>query len=170
MTPEDNDEPNDSDPDDSEHSDSERVGPAFGLRVGLSAVADLLRSLDADGEHRDSGRLASGRSSIDYDVSARTGPGNRDEHRSRTRRVRRRSTGDDYHVASRKTDDGVVVTGDLPGVDEADLTVGFGRDDSVLVIGVDGDLVKRVSLPWPARTAESTFQNGVLEIHLREKE
>lgn len=173
MAPDDN-EPND--PDDPD--DRERVDPTFGLRAGLSAFADLLRALDEEGERRGSGRIEGDRANIDYDVNIGTGPGPGDRKGSprrssgspRKRRRRKRASDDDYLVTTRETDDGIAVTADLPGVDDDDLTVGFEDDDETLVVAVDGEVVERVSLPWPAEPEKSTFRNGVLEIHLREEE
>lgn len=172
MAPDDTDEPND--PDD--RDDRERADPAFGLRAGLSAFADLLRALDEEGERRGSGRIEGDRSTIDYDVNIGTGPGpgdrkGRPSRSSGSRRKRRkRPSDDDYHVTTRETDDGVVVIADLPGIDDDDLTVGFEDDDRTLAVAVDGEVVERVSLPWPAEPERSTFRNGVLEIYLREEE
>ena len=171
MTPE-----NPDDRDESDESD-ERADPTFGLRAGLSAFADLLRTLDAEGERRGSGRIEGERANIDYDVNIGTGPGPGDRRgspRSRSgsrARRKRRARDEDYLVTTREADDGgIVVIADLPGVDSENLTVGFEQGDDTLVVAVNDNVVDRVSLPWPARAERSTFRNGMLEIDLREDE
>lgn len=163
------------DPNDREET-NERTEAKFGLRSGLSGLFDLLRTLDEAGEHRSFGHLSSTGPSVDYGVTIGAGLGNsrtRSGRRSR-RSGRGRSSPDqhahgDYHVTSRENGEGIVVFADLPGVDAGDLTVGLEGDGDTLLIAVGGAAVKRLSLPWAARAERSSFNNGVLEVHLREK-
>lgn len=169
---------NSNDPNDREES-NERTESNFGLRSGLSGLFDLLRTLEETGERRSVGHLSSTGRSVDYDVTIGTGPGNnrarpdRRSGRSGRGRPARHSTDhharSDYHVTSREDGEGIVVFADLPGVDADELTVGLEGDGDTLLIAVGGATVKRLSLPWAARAERSSFNNGVLEVRLREK-
>ena len=167
-----------------------RARPGVGLRAGLREFLNLLRSLDETEEHRGTGHVRGDRSRIDYDVSIGTGFGIEDLRdrpdrrlgRPRGDRPRRRSQRErrsesrsgsesqsDYHVTTREEEDGLVVIGDLPGVGVDELTVGFERGGQTLVVAVEDVSEGRVSLPWPAKAEWSSFNNGVLEVHLREQ-
>lgn len=179
MRPEDHDDGND--PDDREDGEEHRRRD-FGLREGLRGLAAMLRALEEADGRRGIGRVEGARSSIDYDVTVGTGLGVRDgperprrperrpgRDRSPRRSGReRRARAGEFHVSDREEDDEVVVVADLPGVPVEDLTVGFENDGETLVVAVGDEAVERVSLPWPGRAAWSSYNNGVLEVHLRE--
>lgn len=159
------------DADDEEAPDDHR-SQDFSLRGGLLGLADLLRALDEVSEDRESGRVRGSRATIDYDVSVGTGLGSGERRRRSSRGSRRNSGGDDdeYLVTARETDGEFVVVADLPGIDPEDVTVGFEGDGETLVVGVGEDVIQRVSLPWPGQATDTSYSNGVLEVHLREDE
>ena len=161
-----------------------RAGPRVGLREGFREFLELLRSLDEAEERRGAGHVRGGRSRIDYDVSIGTGFGigdlrdrperrrgrpRGDRPRGRSRRERRSEDTSGYHVTTREEEDEIVVIADLPGVGADELTAGFERHGETLVVAVEDVPVERVSLPWPAKAEWSSFNNGVLEVHLREE-
>ena len=165
-----------------------RARPGVGLRAGLREFLNLLQSLDEAEERRGTGRVRGGRSRIDYDVSIGTGfgiedlqdrpdrrlgrpRGDRPRHRSRRepRPEGESEVESGYHVTTREEEDGVVVIADLPGVGADELTVGFERHGETLIVAVEDEPVGQVSLPWPAKAEWSSFNNGVLEVHLREE-
>lgn len=75
---------------------------------------------------------------------------------------------DDYLVDTHRTEDEFVVTAELPGVDEEDLSVGIDVTSNDLVIAVDGRTIDRVDLPWSSTDAAKVwFNNGILEVRLQ---
>lgn len=61
----------------------------------------------------------------------------------------------------------IIVTADLPGVNEAEIAVGIGNETNDLLIQVSGETIGRLSLPWKAAVATSvTYNNYILEIRL----
>ena len=160
---------NSDDPDDEESDENARFGVDIG--VGLRTIADILRELDERGQVSGEGR----RDGVSFDYSARTGlgprPGGRDDQTPRPRRKRARVSEEiDAHVDARRDGDELVVTADLPGVDEENLSVGFDGGATELVLGVDGSSVGRVPVPWDAvEVADATFNNGVLVVRVREE-
>ena len=158
-----------------------RARPRVGLREGFREFLELLRSLDEAEERRGGGHVRGDRSRIDYDVSIGTGfgienlrdrpdgrrgrPRDGRPHR-RSQRGRRPEGESEYHVTTREEEDGIVVIADLPGVGADELTVGFERHGETLVVAVEDEPVGQVSLPWPAKAEWSSFNNGVLEVHL----
>jgi HSP20 family molecular chaperone IbpA len=155
------------------HNDSRRRGSGVRLEIGLRPVTDLLKGL------------------VDADVSnppPEPGDGRDDEHRHRTNReptprwskpikVRRkraraesdapRHESDSYYVTTHRSDDGVTIVADLPGVDEDDLSIGLAKDSNAFVIAVRGTVVRSVSLPWNrAAVSRARFNNAVLDVRL----
>ncbi|NGM69019.1 Hsp20/alpha crystallin family protein [Natronolimnobius sp. AArcel1] len=158
----------------------------------LSTLLSALAALDSDDTtgRRTTGSRHTDRSVIDYDISMRsiddleeagrdadTSSGRRTPHsgspagsgtetsdsgRPRTRRT----TTSDHRVTKREYDDELLVTADINGIEPDDVTVGF--DESVLVIGVSGQELDRVEVPWPdgQRTSNATVKNGVLTVHV----
>lgn len=75
---------------------------------------------------------------------------------------------DEYLVETHRTDDEFVVTAELPGVDEEDLSVGIDVPSNELVIAARGKPIDRVELPWPSTDAAKVwYNNGILEVRLR---
>lgn len=69
-------------------------------------------------------------------------------------------------VDIRRTDDGMNVVADLPGVDGTDVTVRADEAHRALEIGTDEGVLERISLPWPATVRTVRFNNGVLDVDL----
>ncbi|WP_049926879.1 Hsp20/alpha crystallin family protein [Halopiger goleimassiliensis] len=147
---------------------------------GIDWLSNLLSALEALEEGAFSGQRRSGRTSIDYDVSVGMGEdildGSRfegnpfSEHersrrdRSRTTRTRATDSATDHRLTTRREDDELLVIADVPGADPDEVTVGF--DDASLVVGVSGRELERIDVPWPERTAEAVFKNGVLTVRI----
>ena len=157
-------------------------------------LTSLLSALEWLDEASTSGRRRGDRSVIDYDVSIRTGdavddrPGvdrsplagegtDRDDrgedsdwNRPRTRRYRSDSPSSstapsgDHLLTTRETDDELLVTADVAGVDPDDVTVGF--DGATLVVGVERRELDRIDVPWPDRTADAAIKNGILTVRV----
>jgi HSP20 family molecular chaperone IbpA len=75
---------------------------------------------------------------------------------------------DDFLVETHRDGDEFVVTAELPGVDEEDLSVGIDVRSNDFVVAADGRTIDRVDLPWPTTDAARVwYNNGVLEARLR---
>ena len=75
---------------------------------------------------------------------------------------------DEFLVETHRADDQLIVTAELPGVGEDDLSVGIDVPSNELVIAAEGRTIERVSLPWASTDAARVwFNNGVLEVRLR---
>ncbi|QLG63941.1 Hsp20/alpha crystallin family protein [Halorarum salinum] len=69
---------------------------------------------------------------------------------------------------ARFDDDEFVVTADVPGTSKDDLSIGIDPKTNDLVIGKNGTVLERVSLPWQSPEATRVwFNNGVLEVRVR---
>lgn len=169
-----------SDDDDDEESGDDRGGFGIDIGIGVRTIADILRELDERGHVSGSGR----RGDVDFGYSAGTGIGtgprpsderDRDRDRDGPSRPRKKrswpsESDDDYLVESRREDDELVVTADLPGVDADELVLGLDGDADELVLGVGDRSVERVPLPWErVEMTDATFNNGVLVARLREE-
>ncbi|WP_246308116.1 Hsp20/alpha crystallin family protein [Halorarum salinum] len=87
--------------------------------------------------------------------------------RRRTRRVRKAGS-DGCLFDARFDDDEFVVTADVPGTSKDDLSIGIDPKTNDLVIGKNGTVLERVSLPWQSPEATRVwFNNGVLEVRVR---
>ena len=182
TTPDDNDEDRDSD----RSNDDGRTGP-FGLDIGahIGTLLDAIeesrkragrgdRKRDRYGPPRRPGdtRDIAIRSNFSIGTLGSDDDGRSDDRRdgddrSRTKRVRVDT--DDYLTATRWEDDAFVVTADLPGVEQSELSVGTTPDRERIVIRVDGEVIDRVPLPEPRPTLdaiEARYNNHVLEIRV----
>lgn len=159
----------------------------------LSTLLSALAALDSDDKtgRRTTGRRQNNRSVIDYDISMRSiddleeggrdtgaSPGKRGPHSGRSpahsgvdssdssRSRTRRTTTSDHRVTKREYDDELLVTADINGIEPDDVTVGF--DESMLVIGVSGQELERIEIPWAdgQRTSNATIKNGVLTVQI----
>ncbi|WP_175501342.1 gas vesicle protein GvpH [Halogeometricum limi] len=133
--------------------DDERDGPdenARETRIDINfSVTDLLSNLldGADSTRRSSGSRPRGRPS--------RGPDETDHDH-------------DYHVDSYRTDDELTIVADLLGTKRDDVTAGIDAKRGELVVAVGDRAVGRVPLPWdPVTVADTSFNNGVLQVRLR---
>lgn len=155
------DEPKDSrveskDDEEGEPTEKRKGGTGFRFAIGLRPLSDLLGIdvsyapwSDLDAEQAAGDETLTPAEADDCEVGRA-----REEPTSR------------YHVSTSRKEDEIAVTADLPGVSKDDLSVGFDLRRSALVIAVEGTVVERVSLPWPARADRVQFNNGVLEIRV----
>ncbi|NUC71458.1 Hsp20/alpha crystallin family protein [Haloterrigena sp. SYSU A558-1] len=159
-------------------------------------LTSLLSALEWLDEASRSGRRRGDRTTIDYDVSIRTGDAlddrrevdrspfaaggddrdrferseESDWNRPRTRRYRPDSSSGSPAPSS----DHHLTTRE--GEDELLVTadvagadpddVTVGFDGATLVVGVDGRELDRIDVPWRERTAEATIKNGVLSVRV----
>lgn len=133
----------------------------LGINVGLQSLTDLLEGLDPGGASRpDRWRdELSVRPSADEEWRE---PGPDDD--------RTVPPTDDYLVDTQRSNDELVVSAELPGVSEDDLTVGVDVESNDFVILVSGHPIERVALPWSSTEAAKVwFNNGVLEVRLEPK-
>lgn len=153
--------------DDPEQRDSEDRSRVFQLKAGLRPLSKLLGTLIEV-------NVIKPPSSVDSEnwtaVDQRDVDQQRHESRTerkRTKRVRKAGS-DRCLIGTRFDDDEFVVTADILGTSEDELSVGINPETNHLVIGKDGTVLERVSLPW--QTVETTrvwFNNGVLEVRVR---
>ena len=77
----------------------------------------------------------------------------------------------DHATTIHSTNEGYVVTVDLPDVDPPELSAGVDTNHETLSIAVDGDMIERVALPQSSlEVSDESFNNGVLDIQLRSQE
>lgn len=172
----------DRDRDSDRDSDDERSGSfgPFGFDIGAH-IGTLLDAIEERKRRRPSGRpdRASDRIGIQSDFSIGTGLGDASEDRlppsirrarearSRDRKKRVQVDTDDYLTDTRWEDDVLVVTADLPGVEQDDLSVGATSDRDHLVVGVEGDVIERVPLQdLDVDEIEATYNNYVLQVRI----
>ena len=140
-------------------------------------VVETLQNAEQSGEGEGAGSgTVSGRfARTDYGFSVSTGPDpdslwdrlGVDEPAEDTSTVTPTQTTDDYLVDVREEDDAVFVLADLPQTTAEEITTGIDREREELVIGVEGSPVERIPLgDADIVVADSTFNNGVLEIRL----
>jgi HSP20 family molecular chaperone IbpA len=175
--------PPDDDEEENQPSDRRENRDSSGFGLGLGGhIGTLLEFLEENADRnrsRPPGRTPSGaptprdsdRFSVDLDVSIgsiRDGESaDSSPRRRRSRRGRRTADTDEYATAARREGDDVVLTFDLPGVEEDDISVGITTDGDRLLIGADGDELARVPVDDPDEAAiVPTFNNYVLEVRV----
>ncbi|WP_266077542.1 gas vesicle protein GvpH [Haladaptatus caseinilyticus] len=128
----------------------------MGLIDQLVRLANALSEEDTSRTHTGEINGVSGR--INYAVtldSVGTGHTQQREHRPR------------YLTDVRKAGDELVVTVDLPGVSDDDLSVTFDEETSTIVIRDAGHTIKRLGLRWSdAVVREATYNNQILELRI----
>ena len=73
----------------------------------------------------------------------------------------------EYTAAVSPTDEGCVVTLDLPDVDPTELAAGVDSSGGTLVVGAGSTILERVSLPRnDLEVADASFNNGILDVQL----
>lgn len=145
------------------------------LEVGLQPVTGLLDSLLGLGAS--TGSPVPGESvdwtTVDDRADGDAGDeGLRDDSSgpSQSRRVEEIADGE-YLLDTRYDGDEFVVTMDIPGATEEDLTVGLDRESNRLVIQKDDTELERIELPWnDVEPGRVLFNNGVLEARMRPAE
>ena len=84
--------------------------------------------------------------------------------RSDPRASRQLTSGDEYNVTTHTDETEMLVTADVAGVAEDDVFVGFEADE--LVVGVEGNEIERIDVPWSERRAEASVRNGILTVRI----
>ncbi|AFZ74210.1 Hsp20/alpha crystallin family protein [Natronobacterium gregoryi] len=169
-------------PDDGEPPDEQPETEPGERHDWLSSLLSALETLERRGSA--SGRRATDRTVLDYDISVRSSEddlngdsrfegdplsggfddrsGDSAPDRDRPRRRRSAHPSRSGRVTTRQYDDELLVTADVSGTNPDDVTVGF--DDSALVVALSGRELDRVEVPWERRDAEATVKNGVLTV------
>lgn len=145
-----------------EDTDAERPGI---VRTVLSGLFETIADMDERGQQRRSatGSGRSGTTRFDYGVDIGIGPG-READESRDPAV---ESDREYAAAVSPTDEGCVVTLDLPDVDPTELAAGVDSSGGTLVVGAGSTILERVSLPRnDLEVADASFNNGVLDVRL----
>lgn len=138
----------------------------LGINVGVQPISDLLGGILDRGVSPRPERSERKR----FGDAARTDP---EAPAGRRRRETDDAVdvADDYLVDSHRDGDEFLVTAELPGVDEDDLSVGIDVESNDLVISVDGRTIDRIALPWSSTDATRVwFNNGILEVRLHPAE
>lgn len=111
-----------------------------------------------------------GRADIGHGSSIRTVQSALDGESSRSTDGRRVDD-TEYATAIRESDEGIVVTVDLPAVDTERLAAGVDETSATLAIGIDDRVLTRVALPrGDLIVTDAAFNNGILELSLRATE
>lgn len=156
--------------DESRSDDDRRLGRE---EVGLQPLADLLDRL----------RLLAERDAVETESSTSVSSVDDflDRRRAEERERRQEETGDSddgavstttaegYHVQTQYDGDEFVVVADLLGATLDQLRAGLLPDRNELVVRRDDETVVRVGLPWwEVEPTRARFNNGVLEVRLRQ--
>ncbi|WP_101296550.1 gas vesicle protein GvpH [Halegenticoccus soli] len=143
-------------------------GEPAGLVGALRRVLETLHELDAEGSRVETRRgvARSGGRKAEYGYSIRVGSLRDEGERSRPSRTDE-PPATDRPVSVREVADGAIVVADLPDVDPETLAAGV--DGRRLTVAADGDTVVRVDLSRAGLVVgEATYNNGVLELRLRD--
>ena len=143
----------------------------------LRHVVETLQDTERSGEGKGTGSgTVSGRfARTDYDFSVSTGPDpdslwdrlGGDESSQSSTATPTQATDDDYHIDVREEENAVLVLADLPQATAEEITAGIDRERGELVIGIEGGSTERIPLgDADIVVADSTFNNGVLEVRL----
>lgn len=159
------------DPDPNDDRRDDGGAPTGGIRIdiGLQPLTDLLGGLldRAETSRSGDGPPSPVRSPSSWRPGRSLGTPERGARRDRSGESDAAADDESYLVDSHRDGDEMLVTADLPGVDAEDLSVGLDPEAN-LVVGVEGDVIERVPLPWDAVEAtRARFHNHVLEVRLR---
>lgn len=173
----------DDDTRDDENVDSTDVN--IGLGGLLGSVGDIIEALseleDAEDDSKsESGTLDRDSFTIDYSYDVNVGLGGDRKRRGKSsddrsepeRTVDIDNQGDavDYTVDVREYEDEVLVSADLPGVDEDDLDVAIEGDAGTLTITAGEDVIERISVDSQLSVTDVSFRNQILQIRLQARE
>ncbi|HET7324928.1 MAG TPA: gas vesicle protein GvpH [Halococcus sp.] len=152
-------------------NDNERANDNSGIiRTILSDVFESIADMDERNQRRRSatGSARRGRSRFDYGFSIGIGP-QADERGDANRTP---ATADTDHSASiHETNEGAVVTLDVPDIDPRGLSAGVDSSARMLVVAVENEVIERVSLPrGDLEVRDASFNNGILDVYLQESD
>lgn len=174
--------------DDDDGRDDETTGSTdinIGLGGLLGSVGDIIEALSELEDARDgpaSERETVDRDSftIDYNYDVNVGIGGDRKRRSessddrsepeRTVDVDDQDDALDHAVDVREYDDEVIVSADLPGVDEDDLDIAIEDDASTLRITAGEDVIERIPIDSQLSITDVSFTNQILQIRLQASE
>ena len=147
-----------------DHESDESNGGA--IRTILTDLFESIAEMDERGERRrtGTGTTHSKNKRFDYGFTVGIGP-QADDERAGTDEPS--PDGTERAAVVHETDEGVVVTLDLPDVHPTDLSAGVDASARALVVGEDGTVIERVALPrGDLEVAGASFNNGVLDVRL----
>lgn len=155
------------DPDDEDEENSIPLGSIFET---LSELLDGLEEMDLDAGERRSGSAERDDVRFDYNVNIGSINPAGESRRNRARRnwdIRGESDDHEYVVRVDETEGELVVTADLPSVDDDELEVETNEETGALEIRVDGEVVESVPLDWDGATVtDVSFRNQILEVRV----
>lgn len=148
---------------DKRDEDAERPGI---VRTVLSGLFETIADMDERGQRRRSatGSGRSGTTRFDYGLDIGIGPGKEADEATHDPAV---ESDREYAAAVSPTEEGCVVTLDLPDVDPTDLAAGVDSSGGTLVVGAGSTILERVPLPRDdLEVADASFNNGILDVRL----
>ncbi|WP_435076950.1 gas vesicle protein GvpH [Halococcus sp. AFM35] len=140
---------------------SDNDGKSGFVRTVLSDLFETITEMDERDQRRrtGTGSARSGTSRVDYGLSIGIGP------QADVERETSPAADTDHAASVSPTEDGCVVTIDLPDVDPRELAAGV--DGRTLLIADDEGVIERVSLPHEGLAVDdASFNNGILDVRL----
>lgn len=147
------------------------------LRHVVETLQDTERS--GEGKGAGSGTISGGTTRTDYGFSVSTGPDpdslwdrlGGEESTDSSTVTPTKSPDEEYLVDVREEENAVLVLADLPQAAAEEITAGIDRERGELVIGIEGGSTERIPLgDADIVVADSSFNNGVLEVRLQTDE
>lgn len=178
------DDDNNHEPDD-EEDDGDTSEVDLGLGGLFGSIGELIEALseidqNEDGTRSETGRVDRDSFTIDYNYDVNVGIGGDRDRRSRSRdhssEPERTVDVDDferdpeYEVDVREYEDEVIVSADLPGVDEEDLDITVEDDEGAVTIEAANDVIERIPLDDQLSVTDVSFKNQILQIRLQHTE
>lgn len=168
---------------DDETVDSTDIDVGLGGLLGsIGEIIEALSELEdaEDGPKSERGRIDRDSFTIDYNYDVNVGLGGDRKRRSgssddrsepeRTVDVDDQEDALDHAVDVREYEDEVIVSADLPGVDEDELDIAIEDDASTLSITAGEDVIERIPLDSQLSVTDVSFKNQILQIRLQASE
>lgn len=140
------------------------------VRTVLSDLFETIADMDDRNQRRrtGTGSARSGTSRFDYGFSIGIGP--QAEH-GNTRETPPVAADADHAATVHPTEEGCVVTLDLPDIDPRKLSAGVDTSARTLVVAADDGVIARVELPHgDLDVRDASYNNGILDIRLQSEE
>lgn len=155
--------------DDRDTDESEDMDKSGIVRTILSDLFETIADMDEQNQRRRSGTGSARSSNSRFDYGFSVGIGPPSEHIDATDADETPSAlADTDHAATvHETEEGVVVTLDLPEVEPSELSAGVNSSTQTLLVGLDNEIIERVPLPHGnLEVGDASFNNGVLDVRL----
>jgi HSP20 family molecular chaperone IbpA len=141
--------------------DTDETNESGFVRTVLSDLFETIADMDERNQHRrtGTGSARSPNSRVDYGLSIGIGP------QADVERETSPAADTDHAASVAPTEEGCVVTIDLPDIDPRELAAGI--DGQALLVADDDGVIERVSLPHEGlAVGDASFNNGVLDVYL----